>query len=112
MSVDFVVPQATASSPGHGSLVPLRQPHTVLDGQQAFISDCARVMLKASASGQRLVVALYLALTYHVAAVSTAEDGTVHLTCCECRSDGREPGAQYPCPTAQQAFWALDAVLS
>jgi hypothetical protein len=78
--------------------------------QQAFLSACAELLPKAAASGDRLVTALYLILLAHAAA--PAGDGPdSHLSCVECRPERREAAARYPCPTAQQAFWALDAIL-
>jgi hypothetical protein len=88
----------------------LHQPHPTLAAQRAFADDCARVLRLAEASGHRLVTALYLVLTRHEAVPSTV-DHQLHLTCAECRPEGREPARQYPCPTAQQAYWALDAIL-
>jgi hypothetical protein len=112
MSLDLMSGDAQAQVIGAPPLVVLRQPHSAMGGQQAFATGCARVMLKAGVSGHRLVIALHITLTRHAPAVAVADDGTVHLTCGECRPDCREPAAQYPCPTAQQAFWALDAILS
>jgi hypothetical protein len=77
----------------------------------AFLAATAELLPRAEASGDRLVTALYLILRTHTGVTSTDGDQRRLLTCAECRPDGREPGRQYPCPTAQQAFWALDAVL-
>jgi len=77
----------------------------------AFVSEAAELMPKAEASGDRLVTALYLILRCHSAVTETDADRRPYLTCAEC---GPGPGAlrrPYPCRTAQQAFWALDAVL-
>jgi hypothetical protein len=75
-----------------------------------FLAACAELLPKAEASGDRLVTALYLILRAHTAVVE-GEGSQRILTCAECRPGRREPQARYPCPTAQQAFWALDAVL-
>jgi hypothetical protein len=77
----------------------------------AFLAASAELMPRAEASGDRLVTALYLILRAHTAVAETDGDQRRFLACAECRSEGREPHARYPCPTAQQAFWALDAVL-
>ncbi|MFL6066019.1 MAG: hypothetical protein ACJ72G_15250 [Friedmanniella sp.] len=76
-----------------------------------FLAAAAGLLPKAQASGDRLVTALYLILVAHTAVSVTDADGRQYLTCAECRPGLREPGCQYPCPTAQQAYWALDAVL-
>ncbi|WP_375432348.1 hypothetical protein [uncultured Friedmanniella sp.] len=88
----------------------VRQPHPALADQQAFAEASARVLRRAEAAGERLVIALYLVLSQHRAVVRYDPAGP-HLSCAECRPVGRLPREQYPCPTAQQAFWALDAVL-
>ena len=89
----------------------VRDPHPSFDAQQTFLDETTRVMRRAEASGQRLVTALYLVLRQHGAVAEVNPEHGLHLTCSECRSEGRDPADQYPCPTAQQAFWALDAVL-
>ena len=76
-----------------------------------FLAAAAELLPRAEASGDRLVTALYLILRTHTAVTETDGEDRRFLTCAECRPDGREPGTRYPCPTAQQAFWALDAVL-
>jgi hypothetical protein len=76
-----------------------------------FLAASAELLPKAEASGDRLVTALYLILRTHTAVAETEANQPGFLTCAECRPGRREPQARYPCPTAQQAFWALDAVL-
>ena len=88
----------------------VRDPHPSLAAQQAFAAECERVLRLAQASGQRLATALYLVLRQHHGVPELGPDG-LHLTCAECRAADRAPADQYPCPTAQYAFWALDAVL-
>jgi hypothetical protein len=85
-------------------------PHLALAGQQVALSERSRLLRRAQASGHRLVSALYLVLDRHDAS-TVVTDGRVHLTCVECHPRGRAADAQFPCPTAQQAMWALDAVL-
>jgi hypothetical protein len=77
----------------------------------SFLAASAQLLPRAEASGERLVTALYLILRAHTAVTVTDAEQRRFLTCAECRPEGREPHRQYPCPTAQQAFWALDAVL-
>lgn len=118
MSVDVTTQHVPRGLLGHGPTmtpdrVPLRlvrDPHPALEAQQAFADDCYRVLRLAGASGHRLHTALFLVLRQHYAIPEVAPDGA-HLTCAECRAAGRPPAEQYPCPTAQQAFWALDSVL-
>lgn len=109
MSVDTVSGlELTAAG---GTLVLLRDAHPALMAQQAFVLDREAVLVRSGVSGQRLVTALHLVLTTHRPEASAALDGSVHLSCGTCRPDDRTPSEQYPCATAQQAFWALDAVL-
>jgi hypothetical protein len=76
-----------------------------------FLAASAELLPRAEASGDRLVTALYLILRTHTAVTETDAEQRRFLTCAECRPDGGEPDTQYPCSTARQAFWALDAVL-
>ncbi len=99
-----------AMTPDHAPLRLVRDPHPALEAQQAFADRCDRVLRLAGASGDRLHTALFLVLRQHHAVPEVAADG-VHLACAECRAVGRSPAEQYPCLTAQQAFWALDSVL-
>ena len=59
--------------------------------------------------GPICLAALYLILVAHTAAVPGGPG--IAATCAECRPERRESAGRYPCPTAQQAFWALDASL-
>jgi hypothetical protein len=77
----------------------------------SFLAASAELLPKAEASGDRLVTALYLILRAHTAAVEAEGSQQGFLACAECRPGRYEAQARYPCPTAQQAFWALDAVL-
>jgi hypothetical protein len=85
--------------------------HSAPSEQQAFVDKCQAVLLKAQASGQRSSTALYLILAAHAPVLALTEESVAHLTCAECRPHRRPPEEQYPCRTAQQAFWALDALL-
>lgn len=116
MSVDVATDDRAEqpAAPVNAEPAPLRlvrEPHPALAGQQLFADEAARVLRRAEASGQRLATALYLVLRQHAAVLRVDPEQGLHLTCAECRSEGREPQEQYPCPTAQQSFWALDAVL-
>ncbi len=107
MSIDVLTdPCVVDTRPVVGS------PHPDLAAQQLVVDQRTRLLRRAQASGHRLVGALFLVLVRHDAESVVTADGLVHLRCAECRPDHRAPAAQYPCPTAQQALWALDAVLS
>ncbi|GAA1433167.1 hypothetical protein GCM10009616_24540 [Microlunatus lacustris] len=112
MTVQTVRRRAPVPHAAHRPHVPPQVPQRVLADQQAFVADVADVLRRAGTSGQRLTTALFLILAEHGA--TPAGDGTesLHLRCRRCRSEDLEPAAQYPCTTAQQAYWALDAVLS
>jgi len=73
-----------------------------------FVRAATALLPRAAASGDRLVTALYLILQTHVGVEVRGSGADSCLTCAECRpaADG-----QYPCRTAEQAFWALDAIL-
>ena len=98
----------------HRLPAPSHEQQSVLLAQQAFVADVADVLRRAGTSGERLTTALFLILAEHAATPVTvlgnADD--LHLRCRRCRAEGREPAAQYPCATAQQAYWALDAALA
>lgn len=116
MSVDVttgLVPpgRGSAVTPDRAPLHLVGDPHPALEAQQAFADASDRVLRLAGASGQRLATALYLVLRQHHAVPGLDSDEGLHLTCAECRAAGRAPADQYPCPTANHAFWALDAVL-
>ena len=85
--------------------------HPALAEQREFAAACREVLRRAGAHGHRLVTALHLVLDQHRPVEATTATGARHLSCAECRPEGRDPAAQYPCPSALQAFWALDAVL-
>ena len=111
MSVE-ALPQPTPTTvAARRPLTLLREPHPALAAQEAFVVGAARVLRRAATSGERLTTALYLVLAEHAATpVADGPDG-LHLRCTRCRHDDLDPAAQYPCPTARQAFWALDAAL-
>lgn len=109
MTVD---PSTTALTTRSGAVPQLHlpAPPTGLRGQLVFQEACDAVLPRAQASGNRMMTALYLILLEHRGVLSgTGPDAP--LTCASCRPEVRPPDGTYPCPTAQQAFWALDAVL-
>lgn len=90
--------------------VQLPTPPAGLRGQLVFREACDLLLPRAQASGNRLMTALYLILLEH-RGMPSGSGPDAHLTCASCRPEVRPPDGTYPCPTAQQAFWALDAVL-
>lgn len=111
MSVEIVRRLAPHRPAVHQPPVAHPEPQPVLVAQQAFAADVADVLRRAGTSGQRLTTALYLILAEHAATPVAGNPGILHLRCRRCRSESPEPAAQYPCATAQQAYWALDAAL-
>lgn len=66
------------------------------------------VLQRALVSGDRLVGALAIILHGHEPVRSTSGAG---LRCRECRVLGDTPHNAYPCPTTNNALWALESVL-
>lgn len=108
MSAESVPDSRTLVGMGR-PLTLLRSPQPALAAQQAFAAEVERVLRQAGTSGERLTTALYLILSEHAATPIAVGPEGPHLRCRQCRPGDQEPAARYPCPTAQQAFWALDA---
>lgn len=79
-----------------------------VEAQQEFLSQTDRLLRRAGASGDRMVTALYLILAVHAAIADVGSDRARYI-CAVCRPDAH-PAQSYPCPTAEQATWALEAV--
>lgn len=78
--------------------------------QHLFIDRRTHLLRRALASGDRLIGTLAIILHAHETE-SSLGTGTIYLRCRECRVHD-DPGLdQYPCATASNALWALDAVL-
>lgn len=78
--------------------------------QHVFIDQRTRLLRRALASGDRLISSLAVILHAHETE-SHLSAGTIYLRCRECRAHD-DPGLdQYPCATASNATWALDAVI-
>ncbi len=75
--------------------------------QDAFLRQRTTLLRRALASGDRLIGALAIILHAHDT-TSVLSRGRVVLQCRECRADGGR--GSYPCSTASNALWALDAV--
>lgn len=82
-------------------------PRSVLPEQDLFIRQRTALLRRALASGDRLIGALAIILHAHDT-TSVLSGGQLVLQCRECRADG--DGVHYPCSTAANALWALDAV--
>ena len=111
MSVEIVRGRVPGPPAAHRPLVLHQEPQRVLTAQQAFAADVTDVLRRAGASGQRLTTALFLILSEHAATPVAGDPENVLLRCSRCRAESPERAAQYPCTTAQQAYWALDAAL-
>jgi hypothetical protein len=111
MSVEVMSGPIPTTPAASRPLALLREPHPALAAQQAFVADAARVLRRAGASGERLTTALFLILTEHSAVPVAGDADGLHLRCSRCDVEDARPAGQYPCPTAAQAFWALDAAL-
>lgn len=81
-----------------------RAPHPE---QEAFIRQRTTLLRRALASGDRLIGALAIILHAHDTTSVLAGERAV-LRCRECRGDSGR--GDYPCSTAANALWALDAV--
>lgn len=77
--------------------------------QQDFDERRRAALRRALVSGDRLVGALGIILNGHEPEVFEHEDGTSSVRCRECRSQDAPVLDDYPCPTANNALWALEA---
>lgn len=112
MTLDLVLPPEPARPAG-----PTQPPRLVLvppqvgsAAQQEFLAERDRLLVRAAVSGHRSTTALYLILRSHGAEPATTGAGRT-LCCVTCASPGGAERACYPCPTAEQALWALAATL-
>jgi hypothetical protein len=69
----------------------------------------AAVLRRALASGDRLTTALAIILHGHRPEAVLDGDTVARLYCAECRHDPSPTGQGYPCSTAENAIWALEA---
>jgi Sensors of blue-light using FAD len=77
--------------------------------QQDFDERRRAALRRALVSGDRLVGALGIILNGHEPEVFEHADGTSSVRCRECRSQDAPVLDDYPCPTANNALWALEA---
>jgi hypothetical protein len=112
MSVETMPDASTSAASTGRPLTLLGAAPPALAAQQAFAAEVERVLRQAGTSGERLTIALYLILSEHTATTVAAGSESPQLQCRRCGPVNREWAARYPCPTAEQAFWALDAAYS
>lgn len=86
-------------------------PLAVSTAQQEFVAERDRLLPRAAVSGARATTALYLILRAHDAELSTTGAGRT-LCCVTCTGPGAAERVRYPCSTAEQALWALAAILT
>ena len=112
MTLDLVLPPeparpAGSTQPPRLALVPSR---AWPPAQQEFLAERDRLLVRAAVSGHRSTTALYVILRTHGAEpVATGARRT--LCCVTCVRPGGAERVRYPCPTAEQALWALAATL-
>lgn len=79
------------------------------DEQTDLVRRRSEVLRRALSTGDRLVGALAVILNGHDPEPAVASDGQTYLRCRVCRSHD-DPGLDaYPCATAKNALWALEA---
>lgn len=77
--------------------------------QQDYFARRQAALRRALVSGDRLIGALGIILNGHEPEVLEAVDGSASVRCRECRSQDSPVLDDYPCPTAKNALWALEA---
>ena len=112
MTLDLVLPPEPVRPAG--STPPPRlvlvSPRAGSAAQQEFVAERDRLLVRAAVSGDRSTTALYLILRSHGAEPATTGAGRT-LCCVTCVRPGGGDRVCYPCPTAEQALWALAATL-
>jgi hypothetical protein len=76
-----------------------------------FVSRRAQVLRRALFSGNRLMTTLGIILDGHRPETTLEPGGATTVRCSECRVFPGAIGDSYPCSTAKNAIWALEAVL-
>jgi hypothetical protein len=77
--------------------------------QQHYIERRRTALRRALVSGDRLVGALGIILNGHEPEVLEDADGASSVRCRVCRGEDVPVLDAYPCPTAKNALWALEA---
>lgn len=78
--------------------------------QTELVERRSAVLRRALSTGDRLLGALAIILNGHDPEAVTSDDGRVYLQCRVCRSHDEPALDTYPCATAKNALWALEAV--
>jgi len=84
-------------------------PETPLHETREYVRRRAIALRRALASGDRLTTTLAIILHGHRPEAVLEDDAVVRLHCAECRNNGHTDIDHYPCPTAKNAIWALEA---
>ena len=79
------------------------------DEQADLVRRRSAVLRRALSTGDRLVGSLAIILNGHDPEPTTSSDGQAYLQCRVCRSHGEPTLDAYPCATAKNALWALEA---
>ena len=88
---------------------PLPLERSITPEQQDYLERRQAALRRALVSGDRLVGALGIILNGHEPEVIEAADGPSIGGCRECRGQLAPVLDGYPCPTAKNALWALEA---
>ena len=80
------------------------------DEQADLVRRRSAVLRRALSTGDRLLSALAIILNGHDPETVTSGAGRVYLQCRVCRSHDEPALDAYPCATAKNALWALEAV--
>jgi len=84
-------------------------PSSPLSETKEYVQRRAGVLRRALVSGDRLVTTLAIILHGHRPEAVLEGDAVVHLHCAECRGASGGELDHYPCSTAKNAIWALEA---
>ena len=79
------------------------------DEQADLVRRRSAVLRRALSTGDRLVGALAIILNGHDPEPAVSSDGQAYLQCRVCRSHDEPTLDAYPCATAKNALWALEA---
>ena len=107
---DLERPDAAGAAYGRSLVV-----RSTLDGpvgtpeQLDYLARRRTVLRRALVSGDRMVGALGIILNGHEPEAVEVAPGTTSVRCRECRSHDASVLDAYPCPTAKNALWALEA---
>ncbi|SDU92487.1 Sensors of blue-light using FAD [Microlunatus sagamiharensis] len=81
----------------------------ISDEQADLVRRRSAVLRRALSTGDRLVGALAIILNGHDPEPTVSSDGQAYLQCRVCRTHDEPTLDAYPCATAKNALWALEA---